>query len=114
VTGDEINQLELPASLRRCLGTTNLIESPNAGMRMRTGRVTRWRDGAMVLRWFAAGYLETEKHFRRIMGYEHLWVLKAKLQELRELRLERLERLQSTTSVAGDHAVADPLTHRAA
>jgi hypothetical protein len=28
----------------------------------------------MLLRWFAAGYLETEKHFRRIMGYEHLWV----------------------------------------
>ena len=106
-----INRLELPPTLRRCLGTTNLIESPNAGMRMRTGRVTRWRDGAMVLRWFAAGYLETEKHFRRIMGYEQLWVLKAKLQELRELRLERL---QSTTSVAGDHAVADPLTHRAA
>jgi len=33
----------------------------------------------MVLRWFAAGYLETGTHFRRITGYEHLWVLKAKL-----------------------------------
>ena len=104
-----INQLELPASLRRCLGTTNVIESPNAGMRMRTRRVTRWRDGAMVLRWFAAGYLETEKHFRRIMGYEHLWVLKAKLQELRELRLERL---RSTAPVSDGRAV--PLTQEAA
>ena len=24
----------------------------------------------MVLRWAAAAYLETEKHFRRIMGYK--------------------------------------------
>jgi len=106
-----INRLDLPPTLRRCLGTTNLIESPNAGMRMRTGRVTRWRDGAMVLRWFAAGYLETEKHFRRIMGYENLWVLKAKLQELRELRLERL-RSKSTGSV--DNTTTIPLTSVAA
>ena len=84
-----INRLDLPASLRRCLGTTNLIESSNAGLRMKTGRVTRWRNGQMVLRWFAAGYLETEKHFRRIMGYEHLWRLEAKLTELREMREER-------------------------
>jgi len=91
-----INRLELPASLRRCLGTTNLIESPNAGMRMKTGRVTRWRDGQMVLRWFAAGYLETEKHFRRIMGYEQLWVLEAKLNELREEREDRRPRPSSS------------------
>jgi len=104
-----INRLELPTSLRRCLGTTNLIESANAGMRMRTGRVTRWRDGAMVLRWFAAGYLEAEKHFRRIMGYEQLWVLKAKLQEIAELRLERLE-----STPANPEERADSLTHEAA
>jgi transposase-like protein len=28
-----INRLDLPPTLRRCLGTTNLIKSPNAGMR---------------------------------------------------------------------------------
>ena len=63
----------------------------------------------MVLRWFAAGYLETEKHFRRIMGYEHLWVLKAKLQEIAELRLERP---QSTPPVSDEYAV--PLTKEVA
>lgn len=51
----------------------------------------------MVLRWSAAGHLETEKHFRRIMGYEHLWMLKAKLQETQELRLEAVQ-TPSTTS----------------
>ena len=58
----------------------------------------------MVLRWFAAGYLETEKHFRRIMGCDHLWVLKAKLQELHELRMERL---QSTSTVSVDNTAID-------
>jgi transposase-like protein len=86
-----INRLDMPATLRRCLGTTNLIESANAGMRRRTDRVTRWRNGPMVLRWFAAGYLETEQHFRRIMGYEHLWMLKAKLQEIRAVRPEQMQ-----------------------
>lgn len=76
-----INRLGLPASLRRCLGTTNLVESPHAGMRLRTRRVTHWRDGKMILRWAAAAYLETEKHFRRIMGYESLWMLAAALRE---------------------------------
>jgi len=36
-----INRLELSPSLMRCLATTNLIESPNGGVRMRTGRVNR-------------------------------------------------------------------------
>lgn len=76
-----INRLGLPATLRRCLGTTNLVESPNGGMRLRTRRVTRWRDGQMILRWAAAAYLETEKHFRRIMGYKSLWVLDAALRD---------------------------------
>jgi hypothetical protein len=34
--------------------------------------VTHWQHGQMVLRWAAAAHLETEKHFRRIMGYRDL------------------------------------------
>ena len=75
-----INRLELPSSLRRCLATTNLIENPHSGVRMRTRRVSRWRDGRMVLRWVASAFLATEKNFRRIQGYRDLWILKAKLQ----------------------------------
>lgn len=75
-----INRLGLPVSLRRSVGTTSLIESPNSGMPLRTRRVTRWRDGKRMLRWAAATYLETEKHFRRIMGYRTLWILEAALQ----------------------------------
>jgi putative transposase len=72
-----INRLGLPASLRRGLATTNLIESPHAGVRQRTRRVSRWRDGAMVLRWAATALVEGEKRFRRIMGYKDLWILRA-------------------------------------
>lgn len=74
-----INRLGLPPSLRRSLGTTNIIESPNSGVRMKTRRVSNWQGGSMVLRWAASGFLATEKNFRRIMGYSDLWILAAAL-----------------------------------
>ncbi|MEE8576006.1 MAG: IS256 family transposase [candidate division Zixibacteria bacterium] len=77
-----INALGLPKSLRRCLGSTNVIESPNSGVRTRTGRVKNWRDHGMVVRWVAASLLDMEKRFKRIMGYQQLWMLDAKLKEL--------------------------------
>ena len=70
-----INRLGIPLSLHRCLATTNLIESPQSGVRMRTRRVCRWRDATMVQRWAAASFLATEKNFRRIMGWKDLWQL---------------------------------------
>ena len=76
-----VNRLNLPASLRRCLGTTNLIDSTDSGVRQRTRRVTNWQSGSMALRWAAAGFIETEKNYRRIMGYQQLWMLKAALDE---------------------------------
>jgi len=77
-----INRLGLPKTLRRCLGSTNVIESPNSGIRNRTGRVKRWRDHAMVARWVAASLLDMEKRFRKIMGHKQLWILDAKLKDL--------------------------------
>ena len=76
-----INRLDLPSQLRRCLASTNIIESPNAGIREKTGRVTRWRDGQMALRWTAASLRTLEKRMRRIMGHQQLWILEAKLQD---------------------------------
>lgn len=76
-----VNRIGLPASLRRCLSTTNLIESPQSGVRRRTRRVSRWQDGKMVLRWAASAMLDAEKRFRRIMGYQQLWILKSYLDQ---------------------------------
>jgi putative transposase len=79
-----VNGMGLPATLRRCLCTTNLIESPGSGVRLRTRRMCRWRDGTMVLRWAATAMRATEEHFRRILGFEQLWKLKAYLDEDQE------------------------------
>ena len=74
-----VNRLGLPASLRTCLTTTNIIDSTHSGIRQRTRRVTNWKNGEMALRWSAVAFVETEKHYRRVTGYEHLWMLKAHL-----------------------------------
>lgn len=74
-----VNRLGLPASLRRSLASTNIFESNNSGVRLRTRRVTNWESGGMVERWVASGLPAHEKSFRRISGYRDLWMLKADL-----------------------------------
>jgi hypothetical protein len=76
-----INRLGLWPMLRKCLATTNLMESLLSGVAARTGRVTHWQSGEMVLRWAAAAALETEKNFRKIIGFRDLWMLKAALED---------------------------------
>ena len=66
------------------LGSTNVIESPNSGIRSRTRRVKDWQDHGMVVRWVAASLLDMEKRFKRTMGYQQLWMLEAKLKDLAE------------------------------
>lgn len=70
-----IQRLKLPPSLYKCLGTTNVIESPQSGVQKRTNNVTRWRDSAMVERWVASAWLLTEKHFRKVIGHRDFWTL---------------------------------------
>lgn len=42
--------------------------------------VKRWHDGAMVLRWCAAGMAEAKKQFRRVDGFLHLAKLRTALE----------------------------------
>lgn len=78
-----VNMMGLPKQLLRCLSTTNIIESPHSGVRMRTLRVSNWQDGVMVMRWAVAGFLATEQNFQRISGYKQLWMLKSYLDEMK-------------------------------
>jgi hypothetical protein len=39
-----VTRLQLSPSLSRCLVSTNVIESPHSGVRLRTRRVCHWRD----------------------------------------------------------------------
>lgn len=79
-----INRMGLPPTLLRCLATTNVIDSSHWGVRQRTGRVTHWQDGQMALRWASAAFEATAKGFRRIMGHQQIWMLKAHLDEPKE------------------------------
>lgn len=82
-----VNRMGLPKELVRCLCTTNIIESPHSGVRMRTRRVCNWQDGGMVLRWVTAAFLETAKHFKKIGGYKHLWMLKSYLDDVENVKI---------------------------
>ena len=86
-----LQRLKIPASLHKCLATTNLIESPHSGVRKRTRNVCRWRDADMAERWAASAWLLTEKHFRRIDGHQDLWTLAALLgREVSESKKEKV------------------------
>ena len=74
-----VDRLGVPQSLRRSLVSTNIVESPNSGVRIRTRRVANWQGGSMVIRWAATAFVAAEKKFRRMMGYRDLWMLSAAL-----------------------------------
>jgi hypothetical protein len=59
-----INRLGVPPSLQRCLATTNIIESPHAGVRIRTRRLTNWQNGSMARRWIASTFASTSVALR--------------------------------------------------
>lgn len=74
-----VSRLDLPAELIRALGTTNLIESSQGGVRRRLRRVTHVQGGQMALRWAASALLEAEPSMRTLKGYRHLWMLRSAL-----------------------------------
>ena len=88
-----INAMNLPAKLMRCLSTTNVIESANWGARQRIGRVRNWQSGSMALRWSSCAFEAASKQFRKIMGHQQLWMLKAHLDAIgKEEQLEQSRR----------------------
>jgi transposase-like protein len=58
--------------LHRTLRSTNPIENLQFLFKRVAKRVTRWRNGAMALRWAVTGLMEAGKRFRRIRGYREL------------------------------------------
>jgi hypothetical protein len=44
-------------------------------IRSSSRNVKHWQNGDMCLRWTAAGMLEAEAQFRKIIGYKHLAAL---------------------------------------
>jgi len=67
-----LQRLGVHQPLHKTLSSTNPIESMIAICRATSRNVKRWQNGDMCLRWTAAGMLEAERQFRRIIGYTHL------------------------------------------
>jgi putative transposase len=67
-----VQRLGASERLRRTLGSTNPCESMIEVVRRIQRNVKRWQGGDMRLRWTAAGMLEAERQFRRIIGYRDL------------------------------------------
>ncbi len=70
-----LQRLGVDEQLWRTLSSTNPIESMIGICRATSRNVKRWQNGDMCLRWTAAGMLEAEAQFRKIIGYKHLAAL---------------------------------------
>ena len=67
-----LTRLGITGQLATTLSSTNPCESMIETVRRTQRNVKRWQDGDMRLRWTAAGMLEAEQQFRRIIGYRDL------------------------------------------
>ena len=79
-----LTRLGVSGPLKAVLASTNPVESMIEIVRTTQRNVKRWRSGEMALRWTAAGMLEAERQFRRVVGYRDLPKLVAAIE--RELR----------------------------
>ena len=67
-----ITRLGVRGRLKRTLASTNPCESMIETVRRISRNVKHWQSGDMCLRWTAAGMLEAERQFRRIIGHTDL------------------------------------------
>jgi putative transposase len=67
-----LTRLGIRGNLKQTLESTNPCESMIECVRRSARNVKRWQSGEMCLRWTAAGMLEAERQFRRVIGYRHL------------------------------------------
>ncbi len=81
-----LTRLGVSGSLKRTLESTNPCESMLEIVRRTQRNVKRWSSGEMALRWTAAGMLEAEKQFRKIVGYRDLATLVVAIERDHERR----------------------------
>jgi transposase-like protein len=93
-----LQRLGVPQQLWRTLSSTNPIESMIAICRATSRNVKRWQNGDMCLRWTAAGMLEAERQFRKIIGYQHLAALALAVEK--DLAATRAQTTSNTISPA--------------
>ncbi len=95
-------RLGISGLLAKTLASTNPCESMIEIVRYTQRNVKSWRSGDMRLRWSAAGMLEAERQFRKIIGYRDL----AKL----AVAVEREVTAAAVTSNATEEVIAEAVT----
>jgi putative transposase len=80
-------RLGIKGKLKRTLESTNPAESMIDCVRTTQRNVKHWTSGEMGMRWTAAGMLEAEKQFRKVIGYTALPQLAVAIE--RRLHLHR-------------------------
>jgi transposase-like protein len=70
-----LHRLRVPATLRRNLSSTNIIESAFSRVETVCRNVKRWQGGDQYLRWVASGLLWAESRWNRIQGYREMPIL---------------------------------------
>ena len=93
-----VTRLGVKGKLRKTLASTNPCESMIECVRRTARNVKHWQNGEMCLRWTAAGMLEAEQQFRRIIGHADLAKLAARVE--REITLP-----QSNTAPTEEAAI---------
>jgi putative transposase len=102
-----LTRLGIGGNLKRTLESTNPIESMIEFTRRTSRNVKRWQSGDMCLRWTAAGMLEAERQFRKIIGYSTLATLANAVE--RDLAVRRVrEQAHTTTTTAAPEVAASP------
>jgi transposase-like protein len=92
-----LHRLGLYVELGKSFTSTNCIESVMSQLGQYTDKVDRWRGGAHIQRWAAAGLLALEPRLSRVKGFRHLRLLRMKLQE-EVARRQKKQPLECSTS----------------
>lgn len=58
--------------LRRFFSTTNPLESVFSMIRLKTGRVRRWRNANSVMHWISSAYRQQRGNLRKLRGYKNI------------------------------------------
>jgi transposase-like protein len=67
-----VTRLGVKGKLKKTLTSTNPCESMIECVRRTSRNVKHWQNGEMCLRWTAAGMLEAEQQFRRVVGHAEI------------------------------------------
>jgi len=67
-----VTRLRVKGKLKKTLESTNPCESMIECVRRSSRNVKHWQNGEMCLRWTAAGMLQAEQQFRRVIGHKDL------------------------------------------